>query len=54
MTTAATVSKPTDVPSIVDRIVRPLTTILNPLILRVAGGWFFPIFSLLAHPGRAM
>ena len=41
-----------DVPTFVDRIVRPLTKILNPLILRVAGGWFFPIFSLLEHRGH--
>jgi deazaflavin-dependent oxidoreductase (nitroreductase family) len=52
MTTPTDVSKATDVPGIVDRIVRPLTKILNPLILRVAGGWFFPIFSLVEHRGH--
>jgi deazaflavin-dependent oxidoreductase (nitroreductase family) len=51
-TTTANVSKPADVPSFVDRIVRPLTKILNPLILRIAGGWWFPIFSLLEHRGH--
>jgi deazaflavin-dependent oxidoreductase (nitroreductase family) len=45
-------SRPTDVPGFVDRIVRPLTHILNPLILRVAGGWWFPMFSLLHHRGH--
>lgn len=52
MAIASSNSKPADVPSLVDRIVRPLTKILNPLILRVAGGWFFPIFSLLEHRGH--
>jgi deazaflavin-dependent oxidoreductase (nitroreductase family) len=51
MTQAANLAKPTDVPSVVDRIVRPLTKIVNPLILRLAAGWF-PIFSLLEHRGR--
>jgi deazaflavin-dependent oxidoreductase (nitroreductase family) len=51
MTTTANLAKPADVPSVVDRIVRPLTKVLNPLILRVAGGWF-PIFSLLEHRGH--
>jgi len=36
----------------VDRIVRPMTHVLNPLILRVAGSWWFPIASLLHHRGR--
>jgi deazaflavin-dependent oxidoreductase (nitroreductase family) len=41
-----------EVPPIVDRIVRPLTRILNPLVLRVAGGWWFPMFALLHHRGH--
>ena len=31
---------------------KPLTKILNPLILRAAGGWFFPMFALLHHRGH--
>jgi deazaflavin-dependent oxidoreductase (nitroreductase family) len=46
------VSRPADVPGFVDRIVRPLTHVFNPLILRVAGGWWFPMFSLLHHRGH--
>jgi len=45
-------SRPADVPGFVDRIVRPLTRLLNPLILRIAGGWWFPMFSLLHHRGH--
>ena len=41
-----------DVPGFVDRIVRPLTHLFNPLILRIAGGWWFPMFSLLRHRGH--
>ena len=41
-----------DVPGFVDRIVRPLTHLFNPLILRIAGGWWFPMFSLLHHRGH--
>ncbi len=41
-----------EVPTVVDRIVRPLTRIFNPLILRVAGGWWFPMFALLHHRGH--
>jgi deazaflavin-dependent oxidoreductase (nitroreductase family) len=40
------------VPGFVDRIVRPMTRVLNPLIIRFAGGWWFPMFSLLRHRGR--
>lgn len=51
--TAAT-NKPTapDVTGFVDHIVRPLTHRLNPLILRLAGGWWFPMFSLVHHRGH--
>jgi deazaflavin-dependent oxidoreductase (nitroreductase family) len=52
MTTSTDMSRPTDVPGFVDRIVRPLTRLLNPLILRIAGGWWFPMFSLLHHRGH--
>ena len=48
----ANISKPSDVPTFVDRIVRPLTKILNPLIIRFAGGWWFPMFSILHHRGH--
>lgn len=40
------------VPGFVDRIVRPMTRVLNPLIMRFAGGWWFPMFSVLRHRGR--
>ena len=52
MTNATNESKATDVSGLVDRVIRPLTHLLNPLILRVAGGWWFPMFSLLHHRGR--
>ncbi len=42
---------PPDIPGFVDRIIRPLTMLLNPVILRIAGGWWFPMFSLLRHRG---
>jgi len=51
MTTSAEVSRPSDVPGFVDRIIRPLTHLLNPLILRIAGGRWVPMFSLLHHRG---
>ena len=40
------------VPGFVDRIVRPMTRVLNPVIIRFAGGWWFPMFSVLRHRGR--
>lgn len=40
------------VPAFVDRIVRPMTRVLNPRIMRFAGGWWFPMFSILRHRGR--
>jgi deazaflavin-dependent oxidoreductase (nitroreductase family) len=43
---------PSEIPTLVDRIIRPLTRILNPLVLRVAGGWWFPMFALLHHRGH--
>lgn len=52
MSTVTNASKPSDVPGFVDRIIRPLTHLLNPLILRIAGGWWFPMFALLHHRGR--
>ena len=52
MSTERSVSTATDVPGFVDRIVRPLTHAFNPFILRIAGGWWFPMFSLLHHRGR--
>src|SRR2546427_9922199 len=52
MNTATTASKAGDIPGFVDRIVRPLTHLFNPLILRIAGGWWFPMFSLIHHRGH--
>src|SRR5260370_8207735 len=52
MTTSAEMSRPSDVPGFVDRIIRPLAHLLNPLIVRIAGGWWTPMFSLLHHRGR--
>jgi deazaflavin-dependent oxidoreductase (nitroreductase family) len=52
MNTTTELSRSSDVPGFVDRIVRPLTHLLNPLILRVAGGWWFPMFSLVHHRGH--
>jgi deazaflavin-dependent oxidoreductase (nitroreductase family) len=52
MTNATSETKATDVSGFVDRVIRPLTHLFNPLILKVAGGWWFPMFSLLHHRGR--
>jgi len=52
MTNVTGKSQATDVSGLVDRIVRPLTHVFNPLISRVAGGWWFPMFSLLHHRGH--
>jgi hypothetical protein len=45
-------TKPSDVSGLVDKIVRPLTRILNPFVARVAGGRWFPMWSLLSHRGH--
>jgi len=50
--TSSSNGAPPETPALVERVVRPLTVILNPLILRVAGGWWFPMFSLLRHRGH--
>jgi deazaflavin-dependent oxidoreductase (nitroreductase family) len=52
MNASTEMSRPADVTGFVDRIVRPLTHLFNPFILRVAGGWWFPMFSLLHHRGH--
>jgi deazaflavin-dependent oxidoreductase (nitroreductase family) len=52
MTNATSETKANHVSGLVDRIVRPLTHLFNPLILKVAGGRWFPMFSLLHHRGR--
>jgi len=52
MNASTEVSRPADVTGFVDRIIRPLTHLFNPLILRVAGGRFVPMFSLLHHRGH--
>ena len=41
-----------EVSRVVDRVIRPLTRVFNPLIMRVAGGRFFPMFSRLRHRGH--
>jgi deazaflavin-dependent oxidoreductase (nitroreductase family) len=50
--TAAIEKRPEGVSQVVDRIIRPLTRVFNPLIMRVAGSPFFPMFSLLHHRGH--
>ena len=52
MSTAANLSKPADVSGFVYRVIRPLTRVFNPFILRVAGGRWFPMFSMLQHRGH--
>src|SRR5260370_6934849 len=52
MNASTDMSRATDVTRFVDRIVRPLTQLCNPFILRVAGGRWFPMFSLLHHRGH--
>lgn len=52
MAQTSSVNRTSEIPGFVDRIIRPLTGTLNPLILRVAGGWWFPMFSLLRHRGH--
>ena len=44
--------KPGSVSRVVDRVIRPLTRIFNPIIMRIAGTRFFPMFSLLHHRGH--
>jgi len=44
--------KPESVSRVVDRVIRPLTRIFNPIIMRIAGTRFFPMFSLLHHRGH--
>ena len=38
--------------SIFNRYLRPLIRVLNPRIMRLAGGWWFPTFSVLQHRGH--
>ena len=52
MTNSVKRPKQTDVPGFVDRIIRPLTRIFNPLVKRVAGGRWVPMWSLLHHRGH--
>ncbi len=52
MTDSAKRPKQTDVSGFVDRIIRPLTRIFNPLVKRVAGGRWVPMWSLLHHRGH--
>jgi deazaflavin-dependent oxidoreductase (nitroreductase family) len=47
-----TPTEPSDVSGLVDKIVRPLTRVLNPFVARVAGGRWFPMWSLLNHRGH--
>src|ERR1700694_154887 len=41
-----------EVSSFVEKIVRPLTRVLNPYIMRVAGGRWFPMYAVLHHRGH--
>jgi deazaflavin-dependent oxidoreductase (nitroreductase family) len=52
LVTGASRSKPSDVSGLVDRILRPLTRIFNPLVMRVAGRRWVPMWSLLHHRGH--
>ncbi|MEA2628770.1 MAG: hypothetical protein QOJ10_1230 [Chloroflexota bacterium] len=47
-----TVPKATQLPRRVDRVVRPLTRVLNPRIMKLAGGRWFPTLSVLHHRGH--
>jgi len=44
--------QPGEVSRRVDVVIRPLTRVFNPLIMRVAGGKYFPMFSVLRHRGH--
>ena len=44
-------SKPVGI-SIFNRYLRPLIAVVNPRIMRLAGGWWFPTFSVLKHRGH--
>jgi deazaflavin-dependent oxidoreductase (nitroreductase family) len=41
-----------ELPSRIEKIVRPLTRVLNPRIMKLAGGRWFPTFSVLHHRGH--
>jgi deazaflavin-dependent oxidoreductase (nitroreductase family) len=41
-----------EVPRFVDVVLRRVARMLNPLIMRVAGGWFFPMFAVVHHRGH--
>ena len=43
---------PESVSPVVDKVIRPLTGVFNPIIMRVAGSRFFPMFSRLRHRGH--
>jgi deazaflavin-dependent oxidoreductase (nitroreductase family) len=45
------VSKPVAM-SIFNRYLRPLISVINPRIMRLAGGWWFPSLSVLKHRGH--
>lgn len=51
MTSPGAGSRPADL-SIFERFLRPLITRVNPRIMRLAGGWWFPTFSVLHHRGH--
>lgn len=50
--TMSTRKRQEDVSRVADKVIRPLIGIFNPLIMRVAGTRFFPMFSLLHHRGH--
>jgi deazaflavin-dependent oxidoreductase (nitroreductase family) len=50
--TATNVPSDIEVPRFVDTVLRRVTRMVNPLIMRVAGGWFFPMFAVVHHRGH--
>jgi deazaflavin-dependent oxidoreductase (nitroreductase family) len=52
MRMANSVASAGEVPRFVDVVLRRVTRVLNPLIMRVAGGWFFPMFAVVHHRGH--
>lgn len=46
------VERPEGVSRVADKVIRPLTRILNPYIMRLAGRRLFPMFSVLHHRGH--
>jgi deazaflavin-dependent oxidoreductase (nitroreductase family) len=51
MTAQGGAPKPTEL-SIFNKYLRPLIGVVNPRIMRLAGGWWFPTLSVLRHRGH--